>query len=251
MSPRLVQRSLTTRHGLCLALALSLAGGPVAAAPTADAPPSPSDPAAGAPDADEEPATPPEPSPETDVSSESEPSNPTASSSPDLIVESEEPESYSGIGGSVVSSTDPEAKRARADLEGTALLENASDDVPERLPPLQRAAWWTMFGTFALATTGGVFAGMAEVQEDRALRLSSIIDLETGGRYSYDDKKAEYDEILDKGARQAGIARGFLIGAGVTLVAGIALFAVDAKRSKKKTTRARVRPTGGGLEVRF
>ncbi len=126
-----------------------------------------------------------------------------------------------------------------------------TSDVPERLPPLQRAAWWTMFGTFALATTGGVFAGMAEVQEDRALRLASTIDLTTGGSFLYGDKQAEYQEILDKGELHANLARGFLIGAGVTLIAGIALFAVDGKRSKKKSARAHLRPSRGGLEVRF
>ncbi|MCA9658137.1 MAG: hypothetical protein KC486_07320, partial [Myxococcales bacterium] len=113
------------------------------------------------------------------------------------------------------------------------------------------AAWWTMFGTFALATAGGVFAGLAEVQEDRAQRLANTIDIESGGAYNYADKQAEYEDLLDKGARQAWISRGFLIGAGITLIAGVSLFAVDAKRRKKSKARARLRPAAGGLEVRF
>lgn len=243
MSLTTVQWSLTTRQGLSLALAISLVGSSASAAPPVDQSDAATDALGTVENADD--------------ASEGGGGSPSAEEdetgpSPDLIVETEEPESSAGIGGSVISSTNPEARRARADLEGTALLdEEPSSDVPERLPPMQRAAWWTMFGTFALATTGGVFAGMAEVQEDRALRLASTVDLTTGGAYLYGDKQGEYQEILDKGERQAWIARGFLIGAGVTLIAGIALFAVDAKRRKEKPNRARLRPTGSGLEVRF
>jgi len=245
MSLTTVQWSLTTRQGLSLSLALSLVWShalPASAAPPADQGDAELD-AVGTENSGD--------ASEGGGGSEAADKD-SATPSPDLIVETEEPETTAGIGGSVISSTNPEARRARADLEGTALLEDEpSSDVPERLPPMQRAAWWTMFGTFALATTGGVFAGLAEVQEDRALRLTSTIDLTTGGSYLYGDKEGEYQDILDKGERQAWIARGFLIGAGITLIAGISLFAVDAKRSKKKSTRARLRPTGGGLEVRF
>ncbi len=258
MSLRAVHRSLTTRQGLCLTLALSLLGGPAVAA----VPPGPSDSdSASIPSADtgtdsatadNKPGT---DSASTDTatptSTEPNPDAATSEPNPELTLETEKPESSAGIGGNVISSEDPEASRARADLEGTALLENTSSDVPERLRPMQRAAWWTMFGAFALASTGGVFSGLAEVQEDRALRIVSTIDIESGGAFLYEDKQAEYQDLLDTGARQAGIARGFLIGAGITLVAGVTLFIVDHKRSKKSAKRAQIRPAGGGLEVRF
>lgn len=162
----------------------------------------------------------------------------------------EQPATSAGMGNSVISSQNPEARRARADLEGTSLLETSAE-VPDRLPPLQRAAWWTMFGSFALASAGGVFAGLAEVQEDRASRLASTIDLESGGAFNYADKADEYEAILAKGERQAWAARGLLIGAGVALVAGISLFAVHGARQRRSSARARIRPSGGGLEVRF
>ncbi|MEZ4379727.1 MAG: hypothetical protein R3A79_00145 [Nannocystaceae bacterium] len=229
MPPRPLQRT-----SLCSALALSLAAGPTAArAADEDA----AD--AASPGASEAASEPPSSTPPPD------------DGVGDVTIETEEPETQAAMGTSVISSTNPEARRARADLEGTTLLDNTSEDVPERLPPLQRAAWWTMFGTFALATTGGVFAGLAEVQEDRAQRLATTIDIEAGGAFDYADKQAEYEDLLKKGERQAWIARGFLIGAGITLVAGVSLFAVDAKRRGKSKARARLRPAAGGLEVRF
>ncbi len=260
MSLKAVHRSLITRQGLCLTLALSLLGGPaLAASPpgsstepsdTANAGSSRTEPIATTP-ADAKPASTESTNPGAAEPTPTDSDTATSEPNPELTLETDEPESSAGIGGNVISSKDPEASRARADLEGTALLENTSNDVPERLRPMQRAAWWTMFGAFTLASTGGVFSGLAEVQEARALRIVSTIDIESGGAFLYEDKQAEYQDLLDTGARQAGIARGFLIGAGITLVAGVSLFIVDRKRSKKASKRAQIRPTGGGLEVRF
>jgi hypothetical protein len=150
-----------------------------------------------------------------------------------------------GMGGRLVSATDPEARRAKAELEGTALDKNTSADVPKRLPPQQRAAWWCMFGAFALGSAGGVFAGLAEVQEDKATRLAITLDSETGSALLYADIRAEYEDILRVGRRDAAVARGLLAAAGGFLVAGIVLFIVHAVKSRKAADhQARDRPPG-------
>ncbi|WAS98277.1 hypothetical protein [Nannocystis punicea] len=149
--------------------------------------------------------------------------------------------------GSTVATTDPEAKRAKAELEGTALRDKPVEGVPERLPPLQRGGWWCMFGAFALASTGGVFAGLAETEEDKAARLIAQIDPETGASLQYADVKGEYDDILGRGRRDAILARSFLAAGGVVLAVGIGLFIAD----RVKRRPARVQAGLGGLQVRF
>ena len=149
--------------------------------------------------------------------------------------------------GSAVATSDPEAKRAKAELEGTALRDKPVDGVPERLPPLQRAGWWCVFGGFALASTGGVFAGLAETEEDKAARLIAQLDPETGASLQYSDVKGEYDDILARGRRDAVLARSFLAAGGVVLAAAIGLFIAD--RVKRRPTR--VQAGLGGLQVRF
>ena len=169
-----------------------------------------------------------------------------------------------GMGGRLMSTTDPEARRAKAELEGTSLSKNPSADVPKRLPPLQRGAWWSMFGAFALGSAAGVFAGLAEVQEDKATRLAITLDSTTGSALVYADHKAEYEKILSVGRRDAAAARGLIAGAGGFLVAGVVLFIVHAVRTRKADAATRRAPSQlpapsparlglarGGLEVRF
>ncbi|MCY1063103.1 hypothetical protein [Nannocystis sp. SCPEA4] len=149
--------------------------------------------------------------------------------------------------GSTVATTDPEGKRAKAELEGTALRDKPVEGVPERLPPLQRGGWWAVFAGFALASTGGVFAGLAETEEDKAVRLISQIDPETGGSLQFADVKGEYNDILARGRRDAILAQSFLAAGGVALAVGIGLFIAD--RVKRRPTR--VTAGAGGLQVRF
>lgn len=167
-----------------------------------------------------------------------------------------------GMGGRLMSTTDPEARRAKAELEGTSLAKNPSADVPKRLPPQQRGAWWSMFGAFALGSAAGVFAGLAEVQEDKATRLAITLDSTTGSALVYADHKAEYEKILSVGRRDAAVARGLIAGAGGFLVAGVVLFIVHAVHTRKAEDAkrpagspgpapARVGLGRGGLEVRF
>jgi len=162
-----------------------------------------------------------------------------------------------GMGGRTISADDPEAKRARAELEGSSLSADkaALADVPSRLPPLQRGAWWSMFGAFALASAGGVFAGLAEVQEDKAERLAITLDSSTGMQLPYADIQGEYEDILRTGRRDAAVAKGLISGGAGFLVAGVVLFIVHAVRTREadanKTDAPRVRAARGGLEVRF
>ena len=164
-----------------------------------------------------------------------------------------------GMGGRMISADDPEAKRARAELEGSSLNSDKATlaDVPARLPPLQRGAWWSMFGAFALASTGGVFAGLAEVQEDKAERLAITLDSGTGMQLPYADIQGEYEDILRVGRRDAAVARGLIAGGAGFLVGGMVLFIVHAVRARKADANKagspglRVRAARGGLEVRF
>ena len=234
MPRRSSERPSLSRGAVASLLAVLLAAPPVAAAPGASAPPAASDSAS-------------DPSPNEAVAAAAPAPAPTPSQD-----EAAERPDRAGMGANVVAADDPEAKRARAELEGASLNADPSA-APDRLPGLQRAAWWTLFGAFSLATAGGVLAGLAEVQEDRALRLASTIDLESGGQYTYADKQAEYQGLLDKGERYQWTARGLLLGGGLALGAAIALFAVDGARARKAgQLRARRLHFGaGGLEVAF
>lgn len=125
------------------------------------------------------------------------------------------------------------------------------DELPERLSPMQTAGWWTLFGGVAVGTLAGVMAGLAERQEDRALRLSVRFELDTGAQSQYQDVRGEYESTLRKGRAQAnaGIALA-VIGLAAT-VAGIAVLAVAGKAQRKRSTTARWRLHGDGMTVRF
>jgi hypothetical protein len=151
-----------------------------------------------------------------------------------------------GVAGQLVDRDDPNATRATSDLEGEA-LQGRSAGVPERLRPLQTAGWWTLFGTAALATTGGVLAGLAERQEDEAIRATQMLDLSTGSSLEYAEISAEYEQMLDRGEKLSWAARGFFIAGAATAVASVTLFALDRKRRSEP----RVSFGPGSASVRF
>lgn len=154
---------------------------------------------------------------------------------------------------------------AKADDEAEADDDAEADDTeapgapgPTAAPlrPIQTAAWWTMFGAFALGTTAGVLAGLAERQEDRATRLSTLFDVETGAQPLYADRKDEYERYLRRGEGYAKAALGVGVVAGAATLAAITLFAIDAARQRKgaapeRKRRASWNVRGGGMEVRF
>jgi hypothetical protein len=159
-----------------------------------------------------------------------------------------------GIAGAIVDPDDPNAGRAQSDLEGESLDRDLAG-VPERLPKLQAAGWWATFTAVALATTGGVFAGVAEVREDEAERLAYSFDLSQGRATLYGPVASDYQRLLDEGDRYQWVARGFIIAGGVALVAGVALFAVDGTRRRKAgrapSARIRLAPSPAGLGLQF
>lgn len=196
----------------------------------------------------------PEPSagPEPDVPDETETESET-----DPETDPESPPTAAGVG-DVVDADDPNATKATADLEGDQLEDALPPGVPERMAPMQAAAWWTMFGAVSLGTAGGVFAGLAEREEDRAVRLSRNFNPETGSRKSFEDVEDDYDRALRRGNAYSWTSRGLLIGGGALLITSITLFAVHAKRSgaegkgRDDRRRARLRSIGpGSLEVSF
>jgi hypothetical protein len=145
--------------------------------------------------------------------------------------------------------------------EDEALDEDSEDDtgedeapmstLPDRLPRLQRIGWYHVLGAFTLGTTAGLLAGLAEREEDRATRIASGYDFETGAAILYRDRQAQYEEILDRG--QALETSAIVVGAlaGATAIAAITLFAIDARRKKPSATARRTRVGAGSLEVRF
>jgi hypothetical protein len=176
-------------------------------------------------------------------------------------VEREPAPTGGGVAGAVVDPNDPNATRAQSDLEGEKLDADV-EGVPERLPKLQAAGWWTTFTAVALATTGGIFSGVAETREDEAERLAYTFDLETGRATSYGSVADDYERILREGQNYQWVARGFIIAGGATLIASIAVFAVDGARrrraarsgddrSNNETARIRLDPGFGGLRLRF
>lgn len=157
----------------------------------------------------------------------------------------------------------PEEAESEATEEEAATSEEESPDeeseedplppgVPERLPPLQQAGWWTVFGAFVLGTTAGVFAGLAERQEDKATRLASRFDLENQAQLLYEDQRTEYEKLLRRGEAFQNTAIGLGVASGAVIIAAATLFLIDRRRSRRGTAkRAQVRPHVGGFEVRF
>lgn len=154
--------------------------------------------------------------------------------------------------------TEASGDEVAEDAEGDAAADapGALGPTAEPLRPMQTAAWWTMFGAFAVGTTAGVLAGLAERQEDRATRLSTLFDSQTGAQPLYADRKGEYEEYLRRGEGFAKAAIGVGVIAGAATIAAITLFAIDAKRQRSERApsekrRASLRVRGGGVEVRF
>jgi hypothetical protein len=248
---------------ICRAAAAWLVQGALVLAPArfASADPGPAEPEPSPENAAEEspdspmatPADEPEPAkpdaePDARPDAESEPAGAAPEEpSPGAETPDDVPSGSSGVTGSPSRASAEDAARAQGELEGDVLATPA-ESVPERMRPLETAAWWTMFGALALATTAGVFSGLAEKQEDEAIRLASEFD-EDGRQLLYEDHQSEYEDILEKGDRYQWTARGFLIASGAAVAAGITLFAVFAKRSKEERRRARITPLGA--EVKF
>lgn len=171
-------------------------------------------------------------------------------------VEREPAPTGGGIAGAIVDPNDPNATRAQSDLEGEK-LDAKVEGVPDRLPKLQATGWWLTFSAVALATTGGIFSGVAETRQDEAERLAYTFDLETGRATLYGSVADDYERILREGQNYQWVARGFIIAGGATLIAGIAVFAVDGVRRRKAArsgdaaARVRLDPGAGGLRLRF
>lgn len=173
----------------------------------------------------------------------------------ELEVEVEEGESPSGGGaiGSVVDADDPDAKRAKSDLEGESLDEGPAG-VPERLPKLQAAGWWLVFGGVTLAAGGGVLAGIAETREDEAERLAYGFDIMTGAASVFGTVEDEWNQTLREGQAFETAARGLIIAGSVVVLAGVGLFIADGvqrKRSRDQAPRVRVQPGPSGVLLRF
>jgi len=153
--------------------------------------------------------------------------------------------------------TDEDADTADEDAtDDDATVPASTSATAEPLRPMQSAAWWTMFGAFAVGTGAGVLAGLSERQEDRATRLSTLFDSSTGAQPLYADRKDEYEQYLRRGQAYANAAIGVGVVSGLATVTAITLFAIDARRQRKERApssdrRARVRPRIGGMEVRF
>gem|GEM_PF-2336941 len=155
-----------------------------------------------------------------------------------------------GVAGRVSNANDGD--RAAADLEGETLDPHDVLQAPARMPALQAAGWWTLFGAVSLAAAGGVFAGIVESREDELEHLAFAFDTNTGGRLQYEDIRDQYERRVSEGLRHQAAARVFLVSGGVFLVASLALFAAHrARKRQTKPTASRLRALPGGLEFHF
>jgi hypothetical protein len=231
---------------VALATGLALAATPGSAG--AFAPPESTEPETVEPPPADPPAD--EPATEEPESSEDE----AGEQEPEIEVE-EQSGSPSGGGmiGAGVDPDDPNAKRAKSDLEGES-LDDRADGVPERLPKLQAAGWWLVFGGVTLAAAGGVLAGIAETREDEAERLAYGFDFMTGLSTPYGSVADEWEQTLREGQAFESAARGLVIAGGVVVLAGIGLFIADGvqrKRGREEHARVRVQPSASGVLLRF
>lgn len=129
-----------------------------------------------------------------------------------------------------------------------------NSELPQRLTPMQTAGWWTLFGGVAVGTLAGVMAGLAERQEDRALRLSVRFELDTGAQTRFEDVQGEYDAALRRGRAQANAGIALAVIGLAAAVAGIAVLGVAGARERKAASRkdsARLQWRGSGMQVRF
>jgi hypothetical protein len=253
-----IERCLATATVALLALAvmpMRAAAAPPAEQPPAEQPPA-EQPPAEQPPAEQPPAEQPPPS---------EPVVEESGLEPEVTeIEHRDAPSGGGIAGAIVDPDDPNATRAQSDLEGEA-LDGETTGVPDRLPRLQTAGWWMTFTAVALATSGGIFAGVAEVREDEAERLAYGFDLLTGRTTTYGPVADEYERLLAEGNTYQWVARGLIIAGGVALVASISLFTVDGvkrrnglhargtrlKWSSVRAARLQLDPGLGGFTLRF
>ena|SRR5688572_11740842 len=252
---------MRSRAAVALCTAIAVAGLPCVAAAAPDA--APSEPAAPPPIADPDAVPPEAPLPEEPV-----PEEPTTEQPSDDVDAPPPATQDAGTTKKPEPAAEPERKPApiedaegnvapppATEAEEAAEEEEAEDELPP-LTKLQTAGWWTLFGAFAVGTTAGVLAGLAERQEDRALRLATLFDGETMAQPEYEDEQAEYERYLRRGKAYQRGAIGLAAVSGAVVIAGIVLFAIDASRRKaagKSAQRARVqvRPTVGGWEVAF
>lgn len=226
------------------ALALALAPGSVQAQPAAAAPEA--EPPADEPAGDDGEAEGADPIDTAEVDADE----------ADDVAEADADEAEAEADDEAEAEADDEAEaEAEAEADDDAII-GAAGPTAEPLRPMQTAAWWTMFGAFAVGTTAGVLAGLAERQEDRATRLSTLFDSQTGAQPLYADRQDEYEQYLSRGDAFAKAAIGVGVVAGVATITAITLFAIDARRQRteqapRERKRAALRVRGGGVEVRF
>lgn len=244
------RRPWSPARGLVLVLSLAFAApwrpevahaGPSAtepAAPTDDGVLPDTDPDAVAAD-EAEPATADEPS---HAAGEVEPSD--AAGEPATAAATVEADASPSEGGTARASAPDTAETTPAAAPVTTPTEPV-----QRMPAMERAGWWTLFGAFALGTTAGVLGGLAEREEDRALRLALTIDVDRGTQPLYEDRRAQYERALERGHAFDRAAIGLAVSAGITAAIGVGIFIASRRRAGHVDARARL--WGNGVEVRF
>lgn len=180
------------------------------------------------------------------------PESPQPAVEPEVVVEQPDAPTGGGVAGNVISADDPDANRAKSDLEGDT-LEDDVEGVPDKLPALQAAGWWAAFGTVAFGTAGGLFIGLAEREEDEAERLAQSLDLGTGRREEYANVSDDYEQALSTGQLYQNVAIGMFVVSGVALIASVTLFSVNGARNRKeKRDKPGISRIGlGSVEVTF
>lgn len=133
--------------------------------------------------------------------------------------------------------------------------DNAPANVPapprERLPTLQRLGWWHVLGALSLGTAAGVFAGLAEREEDRVTRIAVGFDLSQGRSTLYAEREDDYERALARGEAYQATAYVLSGLAAATAVVAATFFVLDARRKPAQRAARRTRLGPGTMEVRF
>jgi hypothetical protein len=251
---------------LPLLVAIALLPSMAFAGPASKPAPAPTDAEAPTGSPEDEAASPPaEPKPAEPKPAEPKPAEPTPTATPttDATTPADPPSKPHSAGSTAPSETTTSGPTlGDSNSLGTKSPGSKApdDDVtvaqgtPDRMRPMQKAGWWTLFGGFVFATVGGVFSGLAERQEDEAERIAAQFD-ENSAQPNYEDVQDEYEQIVGRGKAYAGTAIGLGVFGGALAVAGITLLAVDEARLRKGKgkgkRRARLDVRRGKLQVKF
>jgi hypothetical protein len=145
---------------------------------------------------------------------------------------------------------------AAATIPAPSRLAQARDDGREELNPLMvgeaprsrlnTAAWIGVGVTTLLLGVGAFFGASSADKSGDANRLLTFRDPDTGRPQDYGVHSSQFEEDVRTGRRDAHLATGFALGAGLTAVVSAVLFVLDGPTSPNKDAHLQARTASGG-----